>query len=259
VFQNVWNDIAERYGDVVPLPRQVVWLAGAPGSGKGTNTSHILNARNIKSAPIVMSAILDSPTCKAIKAVGGMVNDKVVLTALLEEMGKPEYREGVIVDGFPRTALQVEFIHLIHENYVRMYGVKPDYRVAVFHVAKEESITRQLNRGVELKLENAQRALKGLSLLESRPTDLDPVHAATRYHSFSVHYEHLVSMSTSYPFHLIDATGTKDDVRKIIEKDLAKEKAKSRDVAHEDSAEIPNFDFVGAMREAISMRMAASH
>jgi len=169
-----------------------------------------------------MSSILNSDACKAIKAVGGMVGDKVVLKGLLEEMCKPEYANGVIVDGFPRTAVQVEFIHLLHQNYSTTNQAKPDFRIAVFHIPEGESVSRQLTRGEELQKENSRRAIMGLPPLESRPTDLDPVHAAARYHAFSVHYGHLLTMNSVYPFHLINTMGSKDSVRQIIERDLAK-------------------------------------
>jgi len=249
-FQQVWEEMKEKYGEYIPLPREVIWLTGAPGAGKGINTLHIQNARNIKSSPIVVSGLLDSPTCKAIKAVGGMIDDKVVLKVLLEEMRRPEYRDGVVVDGFPRTAMQVEFIRLIHENCTQTNGEEPDFRIAVLHVPKEESITRQLLRGVELKLENAKRALKGLPLLESRPTDHDPAHAAARYQAYSTHYEQVLSMKDSYSFHWIDASGSKERVKKIIEEVIPKAKDRVHNPLQEDEA-----NFLGAIREAMMVTM----
>ncbi len=41
------------------VPREVVWLNGAPGSGKGVSTPHILRARNM-SRSVCMSTLLVS-------------------------------------------------------------------------------------------------------------------------------------------------------------------------------------------------------
>ena len=80
---------------------------GAPGGGKGTNTPFIAKARDITAPPIVVSSLLTSPQAIAIKNAGKMVGDREVIGLLFDELLKPLYYEGVIIDGFPRTKVQV--------------------------------------------------------------------------------------------------------------------------------------------------------
>ena len=39
IFAEVWSKLeAEKGADGMSLPKEVMWLGGAPGAGKGTNT-----------------------------------------------------------------------------------------------------------------------------------------------------------------------------------------------------------------------------
>ena len=55
-----------------------------------------------------------APEAVAIKNAGQLVGDREVIALLLEELLHPRYRDGVIVDGFPRTEVQVEFLKLFY-------------------------------------------------------------------------------------------------------------------------------------------------
>src|SRR5438132_9390593 len=104
IFAAVWDDLLERHGrDNLRFPREFMWLGGAPGGGKGTNTPFIARARDITAPPIVVSSLLTSPQAMAIKNAGNMVGDREVIGLLFEELLKPQYHDGVIIDGFPRT------------------------------------------------------------------------------------------------------------------------------------------------------------
>lgn len=63
-----------------------------------------------------MSSILRSPAMQKIKAEGGLVGDYEVLKTLLEELLLSVYSNGAIVDGFPRTAIQVEFLRMLADE-----------------------------------------------------------------------------------------------------------------------------------------------
>ena len=95
-------------------------MGGAPGSGKGTNTPFILRERDIEAKPIVMSSLLQSPAMQKIKASGGLVSDNEVLKVLLSELLVPKYRRGAVVDGFPRTAIQVDFLRLLRDQMIQL-------------------------------------------------------------------------------------------------------------------------------------------
>src|SRR6266567_2874808 len=77
IFSAVWDDLLERHGrDNLRFPREFIWLGGAPGAGKGTNTPFIAKARDITAPPIVVSSLLTSPQALAIKNAGKMVGDR---------------------------------------------------------------------------------------------------------------------------------------------------------------------------------------
>ncbi|HEV3440711.1 MAG TPA: nucleoside monophosphate kinase, partial [Gemmata sp.] len=56
IFTPVWLDLQERHGrDNLRFPREFIWLGGAPGAGKGTNTPFIARTRDIDAPSIVVS------------------------------------------------------------------------------------------------------------------------------------------------------------------------------------------------------------
>ena len=68
------------------LPREIMFLGGAPGAGKGTMTPYIMRERGLDNAPIVMSSLLQSPAAKKIIDEGGLVSDMEVFSMLLAEV-----------------------------------------------------------------------------------------------------------------------------------------------------------------------------
>ena len=105
IFSSVWSQLEEEKGrEAMRFPRELILLGGAPGAGKGTNTPFIMGVRGLTCEPIVVSSLLDSPEAKRIKDAGGMVGDRQVVEILFRKMLEPEYRNGVILDGFPRRA-----------------------------------------------------------------------------------------------------------------------------------------------------------
>ncbi|EGC36762.1 hypothetical protein DICPUDRAFT_150724 [Dictyostelium purpureum] len=228
-FNSVWSELSKKYGvSNLNFPKQIIYLAGAPGSGKGTNTEALMEALGVNEDPIVMSSLLDSPECIKIKKEGGLVNDKVVLELLLTRLCKPNFMEGnasresVIVDGFPRSAKQVKFIELLYDKicYIKRSinpeATLPRFRVSVLHVSEEESVKRQLSRGEYAIKENIQRKEKELPLIEIRDTDIDPMASKKRYSIYQEQFNHLKSLEKKFDFDLIDANGSKSQVKQII-------------------------------------------
>ena len=67
IFGQVWNRLVQERGlEEMVFPKEIMWLGGAPGSGKGTNTPFILRERGLTAPPIVMSELLNSPEMTAI-------------------------------------------------------------------------------------------------------------------------------------------------------------------------------------------------
>ncbi|NRA40265.1 MAG: nucleoside monophosphate kinase, partial [Planctomycetes bacterium] len=103
IFQEAIDTIVHDLGSVEKLvfPKEIMWLGGAPGAGKGTNTPFINRERGLSATPIVMSDLLDSQEMRDIKNAGHLIGDAESVLALLRELLKPRYETGVVVDGFP--------------------------------------------------------------------------------------------------------------------------------------------------------------
>ena len=230
IFSAVWADLLNSYKrDELRFPRELIWLGGAPGAGKGTNTPFIADARNITAPPIIISSLLTSPQAVAIKNSGGMVGDREVIGLLFKELLLPRYHEGVIIDGFPRTKVQVECLKLFHQELLALHSEyrskplakffrKPMFRIALLFVGEEVSVSRQLKRGQEVREHNRQvRASNVGQLLEERPTDIDPELCRNRYQVFKdTTFDALQSLRRLFHFHFIDAERDLRDVQQSI-------------------------------------------
>jgi adenylate kinase len=92
---------------------KVVVLLGAPGAGKGTQAP-LLAARLgipvVATGDLFRAAVRDG-TALGLEArrymdAGQLVPDEITVRLLLERLGRPDAAAGVILDGFPRTAVQ---------------------------------------------------------------------------------------------------------------------------------------------------------
>ena len=235
VFDAVWTKLEENYQPhEMCFPKEIMWLGGAPGSGKGTNTPFICRERDITAEPIVISSLLNTPEMEELKSKGKFIGDLEVVEILFEELLKPVYESGVVVDGFPRTKVQVDCVKLLYWKMLELsdrffntpYGPKfrnPKFRIAVLFVTEEVSIRRQLYRGKQIEEHNTQVKKTGEGqLLEARTTDLDEALAKKRYDSFVVQtFEALKSLRNIFHYHFIDANGSVEEVEKNIAADLS--------------------------------------
>jgi adenylate kinase len=235
IFNAVWADLIEKYGrDKLRFPREFIWLGGAPGAGKGTNTPFIAQARGITAPPIVISSLLTSPQAVAIKNAGQMVGDREVIGLLFEELLDAKYHDGVIVDGFPRTMVQAECLNLFYHALLELHNEyrntplarhcrKPMFRIALLFVNEELSVQRQLKRGREIREHNRQVRESGIGqLLEERITDMDPALCRARYQTFKeTTFEALQSLRRIFHFHFIDAEGDLPEVQANILKEFS--------------------------------------
>ncbi len=230
IFSAVWEDLEQKHGrDALRFPREIIWLGGAPGAGKGTNTPFIATTRDITAPPIVISGLLTSPQAVAIKNTGNMAGDREVTNLLFEELLSPIYHEGVIIDGFPRTKVQVECLKMFYHAMLELHDEyrhtpqskffrKPMFRIALLFVGEEVSVQRQLKRGMEIQEHNREVRESGIGkLLEERVTDIDPNLCRNRYRTFKeTTFEALRSLRKIFHFHFIDAEGTLQEVQQNI-------------------------------------------
>jgi len=234
IFDPIWDDLEAHFGrQHLRFPKEIILLGGAPGAGKGTNTAFIAKTRGLTCAPIVMSSLLDTPEMKKIKDAGNMIGDREVLAVLLRRLLKPEYRDGVILDGFPRTKTQVECLKLLYEQMTQLwrefYGTplalhfrQPVMQIVVLFVDEKESVERQLKRGRETKLHNDEIRRTGTGTLrEERVTDFDGQLARRRYRVFKEQtWDALLSLKDIFHYHLINGQGTFAEVEQNIVEEL---------------------------------------
>lgn len=95
----------------------VLLLFGPPGSGKGTQSHLITNWLKIPaiSTGEMLRAEIQSETelgksAQSVMARGGLVGDDLVNTMLVGRISQPDSRAGFLLDGYPRTVEQAEFL-----------------------------------------------------------------------------------------------------------------------------------------------------
>lgn len=194
-------------------PREIVFLGGAPGAGKGTNSLHISKLRNFDAPTIVVSDLLNTPACKLLKERGIMVDDDFVFKTLLQELEKPIYRNGVVVDGFPRTSNQIDLLKNFHDELSYKQQSPPNMSFIMLHVDEATSIARQQARGKEAILLNAQ---------EVRATDLNVEASKLRYTLFKEQLNLITTkVSNEFPLIVVDASHPVDHVKAELTKELS--------------------------------------
>jgi adenylate kinase len=232
IFDSVWSSLEREIGrEKLAFPREIFWLNGAPGAGKGTNTAFILQYRDYAADPIVVSDLLSSPEAKKRIDAGMLVGDREVVEILFRKLLSPEYVSGAIVDGFPRSMVQVEclkhFFTKLNDLRTEFRGStgvrfpKPHFHILVLFVDENESVRRQLKRGQEAIAQNEKAARDGGALAEVRKTDLTADAARNRYRVFKERtYEPLQSLRDIFHYHFINAQGSLAEVQARIIKEL---------------------------------------
>ncbi len=95
----------------------VLLLFGPPGSGKGTQSRLItewLAIPAISTGDMLRGEIQAGTTlgkaAKSIMASGGLVGDDLVNNMLAKRITQPDSQNGFLLDGYPRTVQQAEFL-----------------------------------------------------------------------------------------------------------------------------------------------------
>ena len=158
-----------------------------------------------------------------------MVGDREVVGLLLRELLKPDYRDGVIIDGFPRTKVQVECLKMLvdrmqalrtefYNTPLSIHFRQPTIHIMVLFVDEKESVARQLKRGRETRAHNEEVARTGIGEpIEDRPTDHDEALASRRYRVFKEQtWDALQSLKEIFHYHFINAQGAIDEVERNI-------------------------------------------
>ena len=234
IFGAVWRDLEQEFGrGRLRFPKELILLGGAPGAGKGTNSDFIRKVRGIHAPPIVVSQLLDTPEARAIKARGGMVGDREVVGILLRKLLEPEQQNGALLDGFPRTKVQVECLKMLFDEMVALrrdfagtpeviHFKQPIFHIMVLFVDEAESVARQLKRGRQVTAHNEEVARSGVGEpWEERATDYSDELARNRYRVFKEQtYDALVSLKQIFRYHFINAQAPIPEVQANIVHEL---------------------------------------
>lgn len=123
-------------------------LFGPPGAGKGTQAENIKNHYGIPhlSTGNIFRYNIKNETDlgKKVKSIlddGKLVPDDTVVELVVDELQKPEYENGYILDGFPRTIPQAEAL----DQFLASKGTEIDLFLNL-EVPEQELIDRILSR-----------------------------------------------------------------------------------------------------------------
>jgi len=104
----------------------ILLLFGPPGSGKGTQSQKItswlgipaISTGDMLRAEITSGSALGK-AAQDIMANGGLVGDDLVNRMLAERISRPDCKNGFLLDGYPRTVQQAEYLdRLINERHL---------------------------------------------------------------------------------------------------------------------------------------------
>lgn len=103
---------------------------GAPGAGKGTQAakiSEICNIPAISTGQLIRTAVANgSPLGKEFQSYvekGKLVPDELVVALVQERLTQKDCENGFILDGFPRTLPQAQFLESAHVIIDRVINI----------------------------------------------------------------------------------------------------------------------------------------
>jgi adenylate kinase len=217
-FQYFWQKfMASANRGPIIIPNKIIWLNGAPGAGKGTNTGYIQDVFAITAPPLITSDLLSSPEFEERKNSGKLVGDREVTALVLGNLLDKSHADGVVVDGYPRTAVQAECVKLLHDKILELRR-RSEFRVVILEVGEAVSIERQLGRGLRVQRNNERVNQSGQGqLMPIRQTDSVPEAAKARYQVFVQQTnDALAVLQQDFPCYRISAEGSFDAVRHEI-------------------------------------------
>lgn len=149
----------------------IIILFGAPGVGKGTQAALLaerIGMPHLSTGDAFRQAIkAETPLGKTAKEYvesGRLVPDDIVTGIVREAIIKPEYTDGCILDGFPRTYVQARTLDEMLAELGRTVG-----KVINLETANEEIVQRMLKRGRKDDTEDVIRDRLAIYSAETAP------------------------------------------------------------------------------------------
>lgn len=117
--------------------RKTIVLLGAPGVGKGTQAKLISKRYclpHISTGDILRNAVKEKTAlgmkAKQLMDAGELVSDEIICGIIKERLRKSDCENGYLLDGFPRTNQQAEFLSQVDKiNFVLNIDVPFEYLV----------------------------------------------------------------------------------------------------------------------------------
>jgi adenylate kinase len=127
-------------------------LLGPPGAGKGTQAQLLverLGIPQVSTGDMLRAAVAAGSEvgrqAKSYMDAGKLVPDAVVIGVAEERLGRPDAKQGFILDGFPRTAAQAEAL----DRMLPKLGCELERCVAL--TVDEDELVKRLLRRAELE------------------------------------------------------------------------------------------------------------
>lgn len=121
-------------------------MLGPPGSGKGTRAhiiSELYGVPVITTGDMLREAVANGTEygriAEGYMSRGELVPDEIVNGIVSERLGRSDLKNGFILDGFPRSTPQAEFL----DNYLEEHGLKLDY--VIYVTLDDEAIVERLS------------------------------------------------------------------------------------------------------------------
>ncbi len=198
-IQVLEGDLNER---VLPDAQgKILVILGPPGSGKGT-VSKKLAERNgfvhISTGELIRNS--DDKELKKLVSGGSFIPDRLMVRMLRKEMGKIDFANGVIIDGFPRNLKQVKLL----DSLLGKMGV------GLSHVLF-----------LDLKEEKAKERILKRAEKENREDDKNPEVIAKRFKEYQEKTSPLIDKyKESRKLVTVDASGGSESVYDSVVKKL---------------------------------------